>query len=336
MSREEYDRIMQCTTAKEMWETLQIHYEGTSRVKETRIDIGVRKFELFEMHEDESIDQMCLTKNWRHIVTAITESKDLSQMKLEDLIGSLKAHESILQEDKPVKKKMIALDSQTREHSQIDEDSLENDEEDENEEMTFLSRKIQRLMQRRNQLKKTFQPKRSGSKEGDMSKIKCYGCDQFGHYKNECPKQKKPFFKKKSMMATWDETDEEEEEENEEQLANVCLMTHSFTEEVSTEPCSSCQKTEHLFDNLLYDTQMLNQKNDMSKQIDEIRKEKNILECSKLKEENVLLKNKVSVLENDLRKFITSTKTFDKILGSQVGLFDKAGIGYRPYQNKKL
>jgi hypothetical protein len=58
MSREEYDRIMQCKTAKEMWETLEIHHEGTSRVKETRIDIGVRKFELFEMQEDESIDQM--------------------------------------------------------------------------------------------------------------------------------------------------------------------------------------------------------------------------------------------------------------------------------------
>ncbi|KAK2452137.1 gag-protease polyprotein [Trifolium repens] len=226
MSREEYDRIMQCKTTKEMWETLEIHHEGTSRVKEIRIDIGVRKFELFEMQEDESIDQMygrftiiinelnslgktytthetirkllrCLTKSWRHIVTAITESKDLSQMKLEDLIGSLKAHESILQEDKPVKKKMIALDSQTIEHSQNVENNFENDEtlqEDDNEEMAFLSRRIQRLMQRRNQLKKTFQPRRSGFKETDISKVKCYGCDQFGHYKNECPNQKKPFF----------------------------------------------------------------------------------------------------------------------------------------------
>jgi hypothetical protein len=404
MSREEYDRIMQCKTAKEMWETLQVHHEGTSRVKETRIDIGVRKFELFEMQEDESIDQMygrftiiinelnslgktytthekirkllrCLTKSWRHIVTAITESKDLSQMKLEDLIGSLKAHESILQEDKPVKKKMIALDSQTREHSQNVENNFENDEtlqEDDNEEMAFLSRRIQRLMQRRNQLKKTFQPKRNGPKETDISKVKCYGCDQFGHYKNECPNQKKPFFKKKSMMATWDESDEESEEEKEEQQANVCLMTHSINEEVNTEPCSSCHKTEHMFDNLLYDTQLLKQKNgklrdevtkaneerdeyksqniilhkmlenmqnthkDMSKQIVEIRKNQNILECSKLKEENVLLKSKVSELENDLRKFFTSTKTFDNILGSQFGMFDKAGLGYRPFQKMKL
>jgi hypothetical protein len=139
LCREEYDRIMECKTAKEMWETLKTHHEGTNHVKETRIDIGVRKFELFEMKEDETVDQMygrftviinelislgktytahervrkilrCLPKTWRHIVTAITESKDLTQLKLEDLIGSLRAHESILLEDKPLKKKMTALD----------------------------------------------------------------------------------------------------------------------------------------------------------------------------------------------------------------------------------
>ncbi|MCI20136.1 zinc knuckle family protein, partial [Trifolium medium] len=79
LNREEHDRIMECKTAKEMWETLQNHHEGSSRVKETRIDI---------------------------------------ELKLEDLVGSLKAHESILQEDKPLKKKMVALESQTEEHSQ--------------------------------------------------------------------------------------------------------------------------------------------------------------------------------------------------------------------------
>jgi hypothetical protein len=34
-------------------------------------------------------------------------------MKLEDFIGSLKAHEAIYQEEKSQKKKMIALESQT-------------------------------------------------------------------------------------------------------------------------------------------------------------------------------------------------------------------------------
>jgi hypothetical protein len=32
-------------------------------------------------------------------------------------------------------------------------------------------------------------------------------------------------------------------------------MTRFETEDVKLEPCSSCQKTEYLFDNLFYDTQ---------------------------------------------------------------------------------
>lgn len=58
LSWEEYDRIQECKNAKEIWDTLKIHHEGTSHVKETRIDIGVRKFELFEMTETETIDEM--------------------------------------------------------------------------------------------------------------------------------------------------------------------------------------------------------------------------------------------------------------------------------------
>ncbi|GAU51330.1 hypothetical protein TSUD_412770 [Trifolium subterraneum] len=177
----------------------------------------------------------CLPKIWRPIVTAITVAKDLTKVSVEDLIGSLKAHESILQEDKP-KKKMIALETQSRECSQKNETLCEDEEslqEDDEEELAFLSRRIQRLMTRRNQLKKNFQPKRNGTKpEVDMSKIQCYGCNQFCHYENDCPKnkQKKLFFKKKSMMATWDDL-EEAQSEYEEQEANVCLMTHSNLEE---------------------------------------------------------------------------------------------------------
>lgn len=44
------------------------------------------------------------------MVVVITEAKDLNELKLEDLIGSLKTHEAIIQDDKPQKKgKMIAL-----------------------------------------------------------------------------------------------------------------------------------------------------------------------------------------------------------------------------------
>jgi len=92
--------------------------------------MGVKKFETFEMKENESIDEMfarltiivnelryfgktyttherirkiirSLPKIWRPMVKAITQAKNLKVLQLEELVGSLRAHESILMEDKP-------------------------------------------------------------------------------------------------------------------------------------------------------------------------------------------------------------------------------------------
>ncbi|GAU43812.1 hypothetical protein TSUD_248010 [Trifolium subterraneum] len=316
---------MECKTAKAIWETLQTHHEGTNSVKETRIDIGVRKFELFEMKEEETIDQMygrftsiinelnslgksyttherirkilrCLPKTWRPIVTAITVAKDLTKVSLEDLIGSLKAHEYVLQEDKP-KRKMIALETQYGECSQKDETLCEDEEslqEDDEKELAFLSRRIQRLMTRRNQLKKNFQPKRNGAKpEVDLSKIQCYGCNQFGHYKNDCPKnkQKKPFFKKKSMMATWDDL-EEAQSEDEKQEANVCIMTHSNAEE----------KNAKLRDEITV----------LTKERDEIKKESSLKSevIKDMQTAHTELSKKFEILRNDQKECSENTRTF--------------------------
>jgi hypothetical protein len=71
---EESDRVDECDTAKKVWDTLKIHHEGTSHVKETRIDIGVRKFEIFEMSENESIDEM-----FARFTTIVNELRSLGK-----------------------------------------------------------------------------------------------------------------------------------------------------------------------------------------------------------------------------------------------------------------
>src|SRR4030065_1207439 len=224
LSMEESERVDECDTAKKLWDTLQIHHEGTSHVKETRIDIGVRKFEIFEMKEGESIDEMysrfisivnelrslgktysthdrirkilrSLPSSWRPMVTAITQAKDLNVLALEDLVGSLKSHEVLLQDDKPTKNKMIALKaSQHIQNNQEGSSSQSDDAKEEeivqeevDDELALISKKIQRMMKRRDQIKRNFPYKRDYQKnEVDKSKINCYGCNQLGHYKNEC------------------------------------------------------------------------------------------------------------------------------------------------------
>ncbi|MQM03349.1 hypothetical protein Taro_036129 [Colocasia esculenta] len=58
LSKKEFNRISACKMAKDMWETLKLTYEGTDKVKETRIDILVTKYEKFQMEQGESISQM--------------------------------------------------------------------------------------------------------------------------------------------------------------------------------------------------------------------------------------------------------------------------------------
>ncbi|XP_070054048.1 uncharacterized protein [Nicotiana tomentosiformis] len=51
ISGEENEKISSCDTAKEMWDKLEVTYEGTSKVKETRINMFVHDNELFQMKE---------------------------------------------------------------------------------------------------------------------------------------------------------------------------------------------------------------------------------------------------------------------------------------------
>jgi hypothetical protein len=45
-----------------------LHHQGTSHVKETRIDIWVSKFEIFEMNENESICNISTLINRRILI----------------------------------------------------------------------------------------------------------------------------------------------------------------------------------------------------------------------------------------------------------------------------
>ncbi|XP_075096217.1 uncharacterized protein LOC142174338 [Nicotiana tabacum] len=51
ISGEEYEKILSCDTAKEMWDKLEVTYDGTSKVKETHINMLVHDYELFSMKE---------------------------------------------------------------------------------------------------------------------------------------------------------------------------------------------------------------------------------------------------------------------------------------------
>ena len=58
IDRNEFNRIWQCKSAKEIWRLLKITYEGNNQVKESRINILVHDHELFSIKDFESIIEM--------------------------------------------------------------------------------------------------------------------------------------------------------------------------------------------------------------------------------------------------------------------------------------
>ncbi|GJV53598.1 putative ribonuclease H-like domain-containing protein [Tanacetum coccineum] len=128
LPRKEYERIFMCKTAKEIWDTLLITHQGNSQVKYNKIDLLVQQYEQFTIPEEESIDNAfarfntiitslkaldegfssknyvrkflrALHPKWRAKVTAIEESKDLTSLSLDELIGNLKVYEVIIKND---------------------------------------------------------------------------------------------------------------------------------------------------------------------------------------------------------------------------------------------
>ena len=118
MSPNEFHRISHITVAKEVWEILETTNEGTKKVKDTQLQMLTTRFEELKMSEDESFDSFysklnevvvskfnlgekmedskivrkilwSLPESFRAKVTAIEESKNLDDIKVQELIGSL-------------------------------------------------------------------------------------------------------------------------------------------------------------------------------------------------------------------------------------------------------
>ena len=118
VSLDEFHKISHITVAKEAWEILETTYEGRKKVKDTKLQMLTTQFEELKMSEDESFDSFysklnevvvskfnlgektedskivrkilrSLPESFRAKVTAIEESKDLNDIKVQELIGSL-------------------------------------------------------------------------------------------------------------------------------------------------------------------------------------------------------------------------------------------------------
>ncbi|GKC16939.1 retrovirus-related pol polyprotein from transposon TNT 1-94, partial [Tanacetum coccineum] len=262
LPRKEYERIFMCNTAKEIWKTLLITHQGNSQVKDNKIDLLVQQYEQFVISKDESIDSAfarfntiitslkaldegyssknyvrkflrALHPKWRAKVTAIEESKDLTSLSLDELIGNLKVHEMIIKKDSEivkakVERKSIALKAK-KESS--DEECSTSGSEDEEYAMAvrdfkkFFKRRGRFVRQPRND-KKAFQ--RSRDDKNSKGDRKCFRCGDPNHLIGECPNHDR--YEPPPQRAYVEALGAMREEDNEKVKDATCLVAHDHSE----------------------------------------------------------------------------------------------------------
>ncbi|KAL6337945.1 hypothetical protein AAG906_005410 [Vitis piasezkii] len=149
MDRNEYNRICQCKSAKEIWRLLEITHEGTNQMitRFTEIANGLEALGRV-INESKKVMKILrsLPSKWHTKVTAIQEAKDLSKLPMEELLGSLMTYEislsKQLQESEDKKKKSIALKATTKEKEDIEEEKPS----DEDDDLALITRKFNKFM----------------------------------------------------------------------------------------------------------------------------------------------------------------------------------------------
>ena len=223
VSLDEFYRISHITIAKEAWQILETTYEGTKKAKDTKLQILTTQFEELKMIEDESFDSFysklnevvigkfnlgektedskivrkilrLLPESFHAKVTAIEESKDLDDIKVQESIGSFQTYELSLPSQR--KSKSLAfkkINERIETYDPSDEDVVV-------KEVAYLAKNFRKFLKFKNsgkfaekgkfpsfrKHKKDFK-RRDGKESQPTKRITCFKCNGHGHVKKECP-----------------------------------------------------------------------------------------------------------------------------------------------------
>ncbi|KAH9658168.1 hypothetical protein KPL70_023385 [Citrus sinensis] len=340
LDKKEFHRVSSYESAQEIWNKLEVVYEGTNQVKESKISRYTRQYELFQMEQNENVYSM-YTRFTDIVNTLGALGKTFSNKDL------------AAEKEDEKKKKSIALKAS----------KFESDEESEpdDEELAMLTRRF------RNFFTKTGERRRfrNFKNQKEMKEaIICYECKKPDHIRSECPLLNK--LKKKAMVATWDDSDEDSSDEDElHEVSNLALMAIGDDDDHNEVSDPTYDELYDAFKELHDELMKIGKKNAcLKKKMLELTNEKDALEkCNneKIKElelenkmlhdktlalkgkqstyeheqslvdelmkENEVLKKKNNELNEIVLKFTNGQKILENMLNSQKCVFDK-GVGY--------
>nr|GEV79041.1 zf-CCHC domain-containing protein/UBN2 domain-containing protein [Tanacetum cinerariifolium] len=297
-----------------------------------------------------------LHPKWRENVMTIEESKDLTSLSLDELIGNLKVHEMIIKKDSEivkakVERKSIALKAK-KESS--DEDCSTSGSED--EEYAMAVRDFKKFFKIRGRFvrqpqndKKTFQRSRD-DKNGKRDR-KCFRCGDPNHLIGECPKPPKDKNQRAFARGSLSDSGEEDDEKVKNK---TCLVAQASSKVCSESSYFSDENS--LIDDLALDSEYDN----LCKMSLKIITKNKILKATRNSLENELreLKDKLSTLEKNkgvnhecakchvleienqklkeesikLNKFKQSTHCLNKMLNNQKPSGKKLDLGFNSFE----
>ncbi|XP_019419448.1 PREDICTED: uncharacterized protein LOC109329946 [Lupinus angustifolius] len=177
-----FEKISGAENSKEAWKILEACNQGVEQLKkhvEKRYQFIVEKI------------LRTLTPNFDHIVVAIEESKRLEEMKVEDLQGSLEAHEQRLMEraiERPVEQ---ALQAHTGRRNSVSKNGFRG-----RGRSNFRGGYFKNSQQSQDRMdpdknenaakRGGFNQWKGGRRAVDRRKLKCFNFGKLGHFSNEC------------------------------------------------------------------------------------------------------------------------------------------------------
>lgn len=217
LSPEEFNKVDGLEEAMEIWDTLQLAYEGSPAVRESKIELLEGRVGRFVMDDKETpqemYDRMMLLVNKIRglgsedmtdhfvvkrllrvfvprnpiLVSMIRERKDYKRLSLSDILGRIVSNEMLEEEAcelKQMVKNAAMIKNQEIGLKANQEEDSSGGEESEDEEMALIVNRFKHFLRKSGYGK--------GRKEDDkgkrQSKRACFKCGEYGHFIADCPK----------------------------------------------------------------------------------------------------------------------------------------------------
>ncbi|XP_019462986.1 PREDICTED: uncharacterized protein LOC109361916 [Lupinus angustifolius] len=182
-----FEKIAATKSSQEAWRIMEKCNKGAEQLKKVKLHTMRRKYELMQMEPSEKVAQF-FNRIISHTNAMKAYGEMISDLKVEELQGSLEAHEQRLIEratEKPIEQALQAQtskkgsyygmgDTRNRGRDQRERNSSKDQERlDSGQSMNFTRRGGNNSW-------------REGKRKIDRKKIKCFNCNKVGHFSNEC------------------------------------------------------------------------------------------------------------------------------------------------------